>query len=96
MSKRPCVYMLASRRNGTLYIGVTSDLGKRVWTHKTGAVDGFTKQHAVRTLVYFEIHATMAAAIEREKRLKKWKRRWKLGLIEETHQEWEDLASLIA
>ena len=93
MAKRPCVYILASKRNGTLYTGVTSDLNKRVWTHKFGAVDGFTKQHSVRMLVYFEIHATMAAAIEREKQLKKWKRRWKVRLIEDSNPFWEDLST---
>ena len=93
MAKRPCVYMLASQRNGTLYIGVTSDLNKRVWIHQTGAVDGFTKQHSVRMLVYFECHATMTAAIEREKQSKKWKRRWKVRLIEETNPFWEDLST---
>ena len=96
MAKRPCVYILASNRNGTLYTGVTSDLNKRVWTHKSGTVEGFTRQHSVRMLVYFELHATMAAAIEREKQLKKWKRRWKLGMIEEANPEWEDLTSHVA
>ena len=96
MGKRPFVYILASKRNGTLYTGVTSDLNKRIRIHKTGTVDGFTRQHSVHMLVYFELHATMAAAIEREKQLKKWKRRWKLGLIEETNPEWEDLTSHVA
>ena len=96
MGKRPCVYILASKRNGTLYTGVTSDLNKRIWIHKTGTVDGFTRQHSVHMLVYFELHATMAAAIEREKQLKKWKRRWKPGVIEENNPEWEDLTSHIA
>ena len=93
MTKRPCVYMLASKRNGTLYTGVTSDLSKRVWIHKTGAADGFTKQHSVHMLVYVELHATMASAIEREKQLKKWKRRWKVRLIEDSNPFWEDLST---
>ena len=91
MTKQPAVYILASRRNGTLYIGVTSDLVKRVWEHKQDLVEGFTKQYGVHTLVYFELHANMASAIEREKRLKKWNRAWKLELIEKENPGWEDL-----
>ncbi|OGO47917.1 MAG: hypothetical protein A2Z30_02245 [Chloroflexi bacterium RBG_16_64_43] len=96
MGKRPCVYILASKCKGTLYVGVTSDLRKRVWTHQTGAVDGFTKPHSVHMVVYFELHATMATAIERERQLKKWYRRWKLEVVEEANPEWEDLASHVA
>jgi putative endonuclease len=87
----PCVYILASTRNGTLYIGVTSDLVKRVWQHKNGFVDGFTKQYGVHTLVWYEVHQTMASAIAREKALKYWKRKWKLRLIEEGNPDWVDL-----
>ena len=91
MTKQPAVYILASRRNGTLYIGVTSDLVKRVWEHKQDLVGGFTKQYGVHTLVYFELHANMESAIEREKQLKKWNRAWKLELIEKENPGWEDL-----
>ena len=91
MPKLPCVYILASRRNGTLYVGVTSDLVKRVWEHKNDAVDGFTKQYGVHDLVWYERHETMDSAIAREKALKEWKRQWKLRLIEETNPGWRDL-----
>ena len=91
MSKKPYVYILASERNGTLYIGVTSNLSKRIWEHKKDAVEGFTKKYAVHTLVYCEPHATMESAIKREKDLKVWKRAWKLRLIEELNPNWDDL-----
>ena len=89
--KQPCVYILASKRNGTLYVGVTSDLIRRVWEHETGVVDGFTKKYRVHTLVYFEQHPAMADAIVREKRIKSWHRKWKLDLIEAANPEWRDL-----
>ncbi|MDD4882456.1 MAG: GIY-YIG nuclease family protein [Gallionellaceae bacterium] len=89
--KSPCVYILASRRNGTLYIGVTSDLVKRVWEHKGHFVESFTKEYGVDQLVWYELHETMESAITREKQLKKWNRRWKLHLIEEVNPEWKDL-----
>jgi putative endonuclease len=88
---RPCVYILANKRNGTLYVGVTTDLSRRVWEHKTGAIDGFTKRYAIHTLVYAEFHHTMEAAILREKRLKTWRRAWKIALIEQTNLTWRDL-----
>jgi putative endonuclease len=88
---QPCVYILASARNGTLYIGVTSDVVKRVWEHKHDFVDGFTKQYGVHTLVWYEVHETMESAISREKALKYWKRAWKLRLIEEVNPGWDDL-----
>lgn len=91
MIKRPAVYILASKRNGTLYIGVTSDLVKRVWEHQNGLVEGFTRRHGVHRLVWYELHDSMMSAIEREKRLKKWKRAWKLELIESSNSEWQDL-----
>jgi putative endonuclease len=75
--KRPCVYVLASKRNGTLYVGVTSDLGRRASEHRSGAVPGFTRDYGVRTLVFAEFHDTMEDAILREKRIKKWRRAWK-------------------
>ena len=89
--KQPAVYILASRRNGTLYIGVTSDLVQRVWQHRNNVVDGFTKRYGVHMLVWFELHEDMVSAITREKRLKKWNRAWKLRLIEEMNPEWKDL-----
>ena len=91
MAKHPCVYILASQRNGTLYIGVTSDLIKRIWEHKEDLVEGFTKQYGCHTLVYFEQHAEMNAAILREKQMKKWNRDWKLALIEKENPLWRDL-----
>jgi len=89
--KHPVVYILASQRNGTLYIGVTSDLVQRVWQHKNDVFEGFTKEYGVHMLVYFELHEDMESAIIREKRLKKWNREWKLRLIEEKNPEWKDL-----
>jgi putative endonuclease len=85
------VYIMASRRNGTLYIGMTNDLVRRVWEHKHDQVEGFTKEYAVHRLVWYEIAPTPVAAITREKQLKKWKREWKLRLIEEMNPEWNDL-----
>ena len=89
--KHPCVYMLASRRNGTLYVGVTSNLIQRVWQHKEGLVEGFTKRYGVKTLVWFELHETMQPAIAREHAIKEWKRAWKLDLIERANPAWRDL-----
>jgi putative endonuclease len=91
MTKQPCVYLLASKRNGTLYAGVTSDLIKRIWQHKNNLVEGFTKRYGVHILVWFELHETMEAAIGREKAIKEWKRQWKLKLIEASNPEWRDL-----
>jgi putative endonuclease len=90
-AKRPTVYILAGQRNGTLYIGVTSDLIKRTWEHRNDTVEGFTRKYRVHTLVYYEQHTTMEAAITREKQLKKWNRAWKLRLIEERNPQWRDL-----
>jgi putative endonuclease len=87
---------MASRRNGTLYIGVTSNLVQRVWHHKEGAVEGFTRKYGVKLLVYFEPHETADSAITREKQLKKWERAWKIRLIEQTNPEWRDLYSVIS
>ncbi|MGE8941913.1 GIY-YIG nuclease family protein [Leptospira interrogans] len=87
----PCVYMLASGRNGTLYIGVTSSLEDRVSRHKQDLVEGFTKCYGVHHLVYYEMHATMPEAIQREKQLKKWNRAWKIRIIEQMNPEWVDL-----
>ena len=91
MSKQPTVYILASKRNGTLYTGVTSDLIKRVWQHRNGFYEGFTKRYGVHRLVYFELHNSMNKAIRREKQIKKWRRAWKIKLIEEGNPEWRDL-----
>jgi len=91
MGKQPAVYLLASKRNGTLYIGVTSDLTKRVWEHKSDLVEGFTKRYRLHRLVWYETHETMESAIKREKAIKEWKRDWKLELIERTNPEWDDL-----
>jgi putative endonuclease len=90
-TKRPCVYVLASKRNGTLYVGVTNDLARRTWEHKSDSIDGFTKRYGVHQLVYIELHETMPAAILREKQIKKWRRAWKLELIERDNPEWRDL-----
>jgi putative endonuclease len=92
---QPCVYILASERNGTLYIGVTSDLVKRIWEHKSDFVDGFTKQHQVHDLVWYEMHENMESAITREKQLKEWKRQWKMDLIEKMNPYWNDLYETI-
>lgn len=89
--RRPCVYILASRRNGTLYTGVTSNLPQRIWQHKNGLGDGFTAKHNVHTLVWFEQHETMVSAITREKAIKAWKRNWKVELIEASNPVWRDL-----
>ncbi len=85
------VYIMASKRNGTLYIGVTNNLIKRVYEHKNNIVEGFTKKYSVHKLVYYEETPDIYSAIEREKRLKKWNRRWKIELIEKFNRNWEDL-----
>ena len=89
--KQPAVYLLASRKNGTLYAGVTSNLVQRVWQHKNDLVDGFTKRHGVHLLVWYELHATMDLAIQKEKMIKNWKRDWKVKAIEKMNPEWRDL-----
>ena len=89
--KNVYVYMLCSKRNGTLYTGVTSDLVKRIYEHKNNLVDGFTKKHNVHRLIWYEIHESAESAIIREKRIKKWKRAWKLKLIEQNNPDWADL-----
>jgi len=90
--KQPAVYILASKRNGTLYVGVTSNLANRIQAHRSGVVDGFTEKYDVKTLVYFELHSDMYEAIQREKRIKKWNRAWKIQLIEQGNPEWRDLS----
>ena len=91
MSKQPAVCIMASKRNGTLYIGVTSDLIKRAWEHKNGITGGFTKKYNVHTLVYYELFEDMRSAILREKQMKKWRRAWKIELIEKSNPAWRDL-----
>lgn len=87
----PCVYLLASRPRGTLYIGVTSHLPGRIWQHKREQVEGFTRRYQVHTLVWYEAHGTMESAILREKALKAWKRIWKIRLVEDSNPDWRDL-----
>ncbi len=87
----PAVYILASKRNGTLYVGVTSNLPQRIAQHKAGVVDGFTKKYGVHTLVWYESLPTMLEAIAAEKKLKKWRRAWKIALIEKENPYWNDL-----
>ena len=91
MSKQPAVYILVSKQNGTLYIGVTSNLQKRAWEHKNDLVEGFTRKYGVHQLVYYELHEDMISAINREKQMKKWNRAWKLELIERQNRGWRDL-----
>ena len=90
-TKQPAVYLLASRRNGTLYVGVTSDLVKRIWEHRMGGIAGFSARYGVKRLVWYELHGNMIAAIEREKQLKGWRRAWKIRLIESANPDWTDL-----
>ena len=89
--KQPCVYIMTNKRNGTLYTGVTSNLPQRVWQHKNNLVEGFTKRYGTHRLVWYEAHDTMESDITREKRIKEWKRAWKLELITKGNPEWRDL-----
>ena len=89
--RQPAVYIMASKRNGTLYIGVTSNLLQRVWQHREGVVDGFTNTYDVKMLVWYEQHESMERAIRREQAMKKWNRAWKLKVIEATNPAWRDL-----
>ena len=86
-----CIYILASKQNGTLYVGVTSNLKKRIWEHKEKIVEGFTKKYNISKLVYFEQTENVLSALIREKQLKKWKRKWKIDLIEKENPQWKDL-----
>ena len=90
-AKQPCVYILASQTRGTLYVGVTSDLLKRVREHKEGTYSGFTKRYGIARLVWYEVHGSMESAIKREKQIKKWDRIWKVELIEKMNSDWRDL-----
>jgi putative endonuclease len=89
--KAPCVYLLASRYRGTLYVGVTSNLAQRVSQHRLGLFDGFTRKYGVKSLVWYEPQETMDAAIQREKNIKDWKRAWRIELIERSNPDWTDL-----
>ena len=91
MDKQPCVYLLANKRNGTLYAGVTSNLVKRIWEHKSHLVEGFTKKYNVTLLVWYECHDSMESAIHKEKKIKNWKRSWKIKEIEKVNPGWNDL-----
>jgi putative endonuclease len=91
MEKLPTVYILASKRHGTLYIGVTSNLCARVWDHKNASIPGFTRKYDVKQLVWFETHDSMESAIAREKQIKEWQRGWKIELIEKLNPAWRDL-----
>nr|WP_272165050.1 GIY-YIG nuclease family protein [Vibrio diabolicus] len=93
MDRTPCVYILTSNNNAVLYTGVTSQLPQRIWQHKNGVVEGFTKKYNVHKLVYFELFEDMATAINREKQLKQWKREWKLALVRETNPNFLDLST---
>jgi len=94
-NRQPAVYLLASARNGTLYVGVTSDLPQRIFQHKENLVAGFARRHHVHQLVWFELHETMESAIHREKCIKEWRRAWKVRLIEFANPGWRDLSSTL-
>jgi putative endonuclease len=91
MERDSYVYILASRRNGTLYVGVTADLARRVYEHRTGAIAGFTRTYDVKHLVWYELHGDIGEAIAQEKRVKRWRRAWKIALIERFNPQWRDL-----
>ncbi|WP_423604073.1 GIY-YIG nuclease family protein [Sphingomonas sp. MS122] len=95
MPKQPCVYILASQRMGTLYVGVTSDLTARLHRHRSGEIPGFTARHRVHILVRYELYATMPEAIAREKQLKRWHRQWKINLVESENPHWADLVVML-
>ena len=94
--KRFYVYIMASKKGGTLYTGLTSILPKRTWEHKNEVADGFTKKYSVRRLVYYEVFDEFEAAVKREKSLKRWRRQWKINLIEKENPDWNDLYGRIA
>jgi putative endonuclease len=95
VDRQPAVYILASKPYGTLYIGVTSDLVRRIWEHRSDLVDGFSRRHGWHQLVYFEQHGNIIEAIQREKQMKKWNRAWKIQLIEAQNPGWQDQRSMI-
>ena len=96
MDKQFYVYILASKRNGTLYTGMSSNLTQRVWQHKNNSVEGFTDKYNVKKLVYYEVYENAESAITRERQIKKWRRKWKLRLIEEQNPNWEELYNSIS
>ncbi len=96
MDRSPCVYILTNRPYGTLYVGVTADLPRRVWEHRNEFVEGFTKKHGLKRLVWYEQHESMIEAISREKRIKRWRRDWKVNLIQSSNPTWGDLYEQIA
>ncbi len=91
MERKFFVYIVANKRNGTIYVGMTNDIGRRAWEHREGLVEGFTKRYDLKMLVYYEVHDTALQAIQRESNIKHWPRRWKLELIEKTNPGWRDL-----
>jgi putative endonuclease len=91
MAKLPCVYIITNKKNGTLYIGVTTQLKQRIWQHREKVVDGFSQRYELNLLVYYELHDSVESAILRERQLKKWNRQWKLKLIYEFNPQWLDL-----
>ena len=94
--KTPCVYIITNKPDGTLYIGVTSDLPHRIWTHKQKLAEGFAKRHDLDRLVWYEVHDTMEEAILKEKQMKKWEREWKIRIIQEMNPRWNDLYEELA
>ena len=90
-AKTPCVYIITNKPHGTLYVGVTSDLPQRIWSHKQGAVEGFAKKHDLKRLVWYRVFDSMEEAIRREKQMKKWNREWKIDLVREMNPRWKDL-----
>ncbi|PKF63072.1 hypothetical protein CW745_06540 [Psychromonas sp. psych-6C06] len=95
VEKQPCTYMLSNKKEGVLYIGVTSNLRQRIAQHKAGTTKGFSEKYYLKNLIYFEMHETMYDAITREKQLKHWNRAWKINLINKQNPEWKDLSSII-
>ncbi|MBK7361027.1 MAG: GIY-YIG nuclease family protein [Micavibrio sp.] len=96
MKKKFCVYILTNKMYGTLYVGMTSSLPKRIWEHKNKIVEGFSQKYDLDKLVYYEVHENAESAIKREKRLKKWDRKWKIELIQKQNPDWQDLFETIA
>jgi putative endonuclease len=96
MERRFYVYIMANKRNGTIYIGVTNDLARRVYEHREGLIEGFTSRYGLKMIVYYEVFDSVSLAIQRETSLKRWPRRWKLALIEKINPQWKDLAEEIA
>ena len=96
MEKQPCVYLLASKRYGTIYVGVTSDLARRIWEHKNDMLPGFTRRYKLHDLVWFEVHDRIEAAIQREHNMKHWPRKWKTALVDAVNPAWDDLYPTLA